>query len=185
MRADTPQAGGTPWPLYAAPLYPPLAGLIVKAGTFQILVNGTSVCQDTSVSFIPYNNQGGNCIGTGIDPTNTFVNFATGDYQVTFTSPPAANAVITASWTDVTPVNSSSGTTARPGNYDFVGDGTPNVGWVTSTYSKSPGGVNAHLFMGGITLQTILRNEGFPFGVGEREAMDWLSQLATQASSRA
>ena len=175
MRADTPQTGGTPWPSYTQILFPPLTSLNVKAGTFQILVNGTVVCQDTTIPMVPYNNQGGNCIGSGVDPTKTFVNFQTGDYQVTFTSPPGANAVITASWTDVASVDVSTGTTTRPAGYDFVGDGTPNVGYVTANYSKSPGGVNAHLFMGGITFQSIVQNPGYPFGVGAEQAIAWLS----------
>ena len=176
MRADTPQSGGTPWPLYSGqvfyPFFSSFGSTLVKAGTFKISVNGSVVCQDPTVPFTPYNNQSGNCTGAGI--ASSFVNFVTGDYQVTFSSPPAANAVITSSWINIISPDNGSSAFERPGGYDFLGDGTPNVGYVTSVYSKSPGGVSAHIFAGGQGVQTVLRNQGYPFVLGYSQAVSWL-----------
>ena len=176
MRADFPQTGGTPWPLYTGqvfyPFFSTFGATLVKAGTFKISVNGTVVCQDTTVPLTPYNNQSGNCTGAGI--ASSFVNFMTGDYQVTFSSPPAANAVVTASWTNIISPDNGNLSSERPGAYDLFGDGTPNVGYVTSLYSKSPGGVSAHIFAGGQGVQTVLRDQGYPFALGYSQAVSWL-----------
>ena len=99
---------------------------MMQAGTFKVSVNGTVVCQDTQT--FQYNSPGGNCTGAGI--SSGFVNYQTGDYAVTFSSAPAANAVITATWTNIispeavlqnsTPLLASQ---ARPTGIDFMGDG--------------------------------------------------------------
>ena len=176
MRSDT---GTSPWPLYSGQISYPLIGngnfgqMLVKAGTFNISVNGTVVCQDTTPLWTPFNNQGGNCTGAGV--ASSFVNYQTGDYQVTFTSAPAANAVITASWTNLVSPDNGNLSAERPGGYDFFGDpGVPAVGYVSSVYSKSPGGVNAHIYMGGQAAQAILGVQGFPFGVGYSNMVSWL-----------
>ena len=85
MRGDL---GATPWPNYnvqanAGSSYNFVNGgfgtQFIKAGTFKITADdGTVVCQDTNV--FAYNLIGGNCTGAGI--TSSFVNYATGDYQV-------------------------------------------------------------------------------------------------------
>ena len=97
MRADP--AGGAPWPNFNLQ-YKGLTTIgdtpIIKAGTFQLSVNGTVVCQDSNT--FAYNETGGNCTGAGI--TSSFVNYQTGDYEVTFSSPPTGP--ITATWTNIT-----------------------------------------------------------------------------------
>ena len=140
MRADPTAAlipfgqTTTPWPAFNAQLSGVLpiglAGFgteLIKAGTFSITVNGTPVCQDGSVTggvFTPapfaYNNTGGNCVtlpGSPLTVSTSFVNYQTGDYQVTLTTAPASNAIITASWTNIIspegPGNSGSPASAR------------------------------------------------------------------------
>ena len=180
MRADT---GSTPWPMYVGqggfPFFTSFGQMLVKAGTFKILVNGTVVCQDTTLPMTPYNNQGGNCTtvsnGLGLSVSSSFEDFMTGDYSVTFSSAPAANAAITASWTSLVSPDNGSLPFERPGQYDFFGTpDLPNVGPVTSLYSKSPGGVSAHIFTGGQSVETILLRDGFPFGLGYSQAISWL-----------
>ena len=81
--------GGFGWPL-------------IKAGTFKIIDTdpatgiGTTVCQDTAA--FAYNQTGGNCTGAGV---SGFVNYQTGDYQITFSTAPLSGHAITASWTNI------------------------------------------------------------------------------------
>ena len=50
---------------------------LIQVGTFQILVNGTVVCQDLST--FAYNRQTGNCVGAGV--SSAWVNYVTGGFQ--------------------------------------------------------------------------------------------------------
>ena len=177
MRADFPQSGGTPWPLYtqfvAWPFFTAFGVDLVKAGTFEISVNGTVVCQDTTVPMTPYNNQGGNCTDSSGNNLG-WVDFQTGDYQFTPLSAPPANAVIIASWTHIVSPDNGINTFERPAGYDFFGDATPNVGPVTSIVSKSPGGVSAHVFQGAQDLVGTITRQGYPFTPGFSQSIDWL-----------
>ena len=107
---------------------------LIKAGTFSLSVNGSVVCTDSNTTV--YNVMGGNCTGAGI--ASSFVNYATGDYQVTFSSPPANNAVITASWTEIVSPDGSNLVNVY-NNLDYVGDGTATGGFLSSVYSQDAG----------------------------------------------
>ena len=135
MRADP--AGGAPWPNFDLQGNGLAFGdsPIVKAGTFKISVNGTTVCQDNQT--FAYNQTGGNCTGAGI--TSSFVNYQTGDYQVTFSSPPTGPIVAT--WTSITSPGGSVGQFFRAQNLDLFGDGTCDSGYISSMFCKTPGGV--------------------------------------------
>jgi hypothetical protein len=85
----------------------------------KISVNGTVVCQDNTV--FAYNNLGGNCTGAGI--SSSFVNCQSGDYEVVFSTAPANNAVITASWTNLMTPDPQNTALARPTELDWFGDG--------------------------------------------------------------
>ena len=101
--------GGALWPsLTAQPVTIPIysssgTGLegnpVVGVGTFQVLVNGTAVCQDTSA--FAYNIQVGNCtdLGGGV-VSSGWVNYVSGSYSITFATAPAANSTIVAKWTN-------------------------------------------------------------------------------------
>ena len=177
MSADIPQSGGTPWPQSSNeggfPLFTTFGYVMIKAGTFKISVNGTVVCQDTSVPLMPYNNQTGNCTDSGGHNLG-WVDYMTADYQWTPLSPPAANAVIIASWVDYISPDNGTLLYQRPAAYDFFGDGTPNVGPVASALSKSPAGVSAHIFAGGQGLQGTLIRQGYPYGVPYSREISWL-----------
>ena len=158
MRADP--AGGplglpssAPWPLnYIAqqatlPFISAGGGFgaeMIQAGTFKILqtVSGvtTTLCQDTTV--FAYNNLGGNCTGAGV--SSSFVNYLSGDYGVTFSSPPPSGAVLVATWTNIASPNSATGASARPHGLDFIGDG--KNGAVSALMAKTPGGMNGHVW---------------------------------------
>lgn len=175
LRADL---GATPWPAYniqSVSLSFVNGGFgteLVQAGTFKITVNGTVVCQDTNT--FAYNSQGGNCAGAGI--SSSFVNYATGDYQVTFSSPPANNAVITASWTNIiSPDANQTPLQNRPQGFDFFGNGNPQSGPMSSILAKTPGGVTAHVFAGGVSDDKGISSPGFQFGApAYTQAVSWL-----------
>ena len=109
---------------------------LIQAGTFQILVNGTAVCQDTST--FAYNQQVGDCVGAGV--SSAWVNYVTGGFSVTFSSPPASNATIIAKWTNIMSTNSSGGNE----QLDWVGNTSATSGVLASVAAKT-GGVNAYL----------------------------------------
>ncbi len=109
---------------------------LIQAGTFQVLVNGTAVCQDTST--FAYNTQVGNCVGAGV--SSAWVNYLTGGFSVTFSSPPASNATIVAKWTNIMSSNSSGGNE----QLDWVGNTAPTSGVLASVAAKT-GGINAYL----------------------------------------
>lgn len=158
MRADPTPAmipfglSSTPYPTYnfqtgsCCTLGSGFGAYLIKAGTFQITDNGTVVCQDSQT--FAYSNTGGNCTGAGI--SSSFVNYQTGDYQISFTSAPTTGHVITAQWVNIAaPESVNAALTSRPQGMDFFGDGTASSGSVTTTALQSPAGVNAHVFMGG------------------------------------
>ena len=176
MRLDPP--GGAPWPGYnvqSVSLSFVNGGFgteLVQAGTFQISVNGTTVCQDTNT--FAYNSQSGNCSGAGI--TSSFVNYATGDYEVTFSAPPSNGHALTSSWTNIiSPDANQSPALNRPQGIDFFGDGGAQSGPMSSILAKTPGGVTAHVFAGGISDDKILSLSGFQFGApAYTQAVSWL-----------
>ncbi len=142
-------AGGALWPSLqvqpsSIPVYfsgPTAIGgePLMQAGTFQVLVNGTPVCQDTST--FAYNIQAGNCtdLGGGI-VSSGWVNYVTGAYSIAFSSAPASNATIVARWTNIMSSNSSNGNE----QIDWMGGTSPTSGVFASVAAKT-GGVNAYL----------------------------------------
>jgi hypothetical protein len=193
MRADAPAsllpfgATTTPWPNLniqtngATSVYG-FAGFgwpLVKAGTFKVTVNGATVCQDSGT--FAYSNTGGNCAGAGV---TGFVNYQTGDYQINFTTAPASNAAIIASWTNIVSpqtVNGALNGLSRPTGIDFFGDGTSQSGADSALFSKAPGGVNGHIFSGEGTDKGYMMNQngpsnvGYQFGgIGYSQMISWL-----------
>ena len=174
MRADP--SGGAPTPAYNPQAFSVSATTygytLIKAGTFSLSVNGTVVCTDSNTAV--YNVMGGNCTGAGI--ASSFVNYATGDYQVTFSTPPANNAVITASWTEIVspdgPHPSASNNVYN--NLDYVGDGTPTGGFLSSVYSRTPGGVSGHIYASTNSDIYLAFPTGYPLGgVGLTQMVSW------------
>ncbi len=174
MRADP--VGGAPAPLEFLQINGlPLIGngsfgqQLMQAGTFKITVNGTVVCQDTTV--FAYNNLGGNCTGAGI--TSSFVNYNSGDYEVVFNSPPANSAVIVASWTNIVTPDVGNTATERPQGLDFFGDG--KFGAMSSLFTKVPGGVNGHIFGDGIGDAGLITLPGYAIGgPGYTQQTSWI-----------
>ena len=160
---------------------------LVKAGTFKITDTdpatgiATTLCQDSQA--FAYNNTGGNCtpiVGASPAVASAFVNYQTGDYQVTFSTAPTSGHAITASWTnDISPetiVNAQS----RPQGFDFLGDGTSQGGPVSSQFSELPGGVTGQIFSTEGTdkayyLNTSGGTTGYQFGgIGYSQMVSWL-----------
>ena len=143
---------------------------LVKAGTFKITDTDpatgfpTTVCQDSSV--FAYNQTGGNC--TGANVASSFVNYQTGDYQITFTSghAPLSGHAITAIWTNIISPDALASSLNRPQGLDFFGDGTAQSGADSALFSKAPGGVNGHIYSGEGTDKTYMFNSGGPTNVG-------------------
>jgi fibronectin-binding autotransporter adhesin len=148
MRADPIGGALTPnWnpQVNGVPSIAQYATNIMEAGTFSVSVNGTVVCTDSNTAV--WNIMGGNCTGAGI--SSSFVNYVTGDYQITFSSAPAANAVITASWTEiVSPDGNDPNAINTYANLDLVGNGTATGGFLSAAYSRMPGGSSGHIFAG-------------------------------------
>jgi hypothetical protein len=183
VSSETMQAnlGTPPWPGYN--IQGPSLSFVnggfgtewIQAGTFKITVNGTVVCQDSSV--FAYNVQGGNCTDSGSHVVSSgWVNYTTGDYGITFSSPPASNAVITASWTNIiSPDGNQTPATNRPLAVDFFGNGNPQSGPFSSIFAKTPGGSSGHIFAGGISDEAVIVNMGYPLGaVGYTQTVSWL-----------
>jgi hypothetical protein len=154
---------------------------LVKAGTFSVSVNGTVVCEDSAT--FAYNQTGGNCTGATI--ASSFVNYQTGDYQITFTSgnAPASGASIVASWTNIiSPETLASASLTKVQGVDFFGDSTgPQSGADANLFSKAPGGVNGHIYSGEGTDKTYMLNAagpsnvGYQFGgIGYSQMVSWL-----------
>ena len=194
MRADPPAgwspgatAAGAPWPNLniqttggSAYGWAGFGWPLVKAGTFKVSVNGTVVCQDSAT--FAYNQTGGNCTGATI--ASSFVNYQTGDYQITFTSgnAPASNAAIIASWTNiVSPETLVNASLTKVQGVDWFGDGTCQSGVDLALFCKTPGGVNGHIFSGeGTDLGYALQSNagayaGYQFGgIGYSQMVSWL-----------
>ena len=171
MRADP--SGGAPAPYYNPAAYS-LAQTtygysLIKAGTFSLSVNGAVACTDSNTAV--YNVMGGNCAGAGV--SSSFVNYATGDYQVTFSTPPANNAVITASWKEIISPDGSNLVNVY-NNLDYVGDGTATGGFLSSVYSRTPGGVSGHIYAATSSDVYQFYNNGYPLGgVGQTQMISW------------
>jgi hypothetical protein len=195
LRADPPLSmipfGGTttPWPNFniqtnGSTVYG-FAGFgqpIVKAGTFKIIDTdpatgiGTTVCQDSQT--FAYNQTGGDCSGTGI---SAFVNYQTGDYQVTFTTAPLAGHAINASWNNIVSPEVASSAFNRPQNLDTFGDGGEQSGYVSSQFSKYPGGVSAQMWISQGSDTNYMFNvldpvrTGYEYGgIGYSQMISWL-----------
>jgi len=114
----------------------------IKPGTFSVSVGGTKVCDDSAFTF-DYTKFGGTCAGAGI--ASSFVNYQTGAYQVTFSTPPANGAAINATWTNLM---SDDQTGVSPNYYPELVDwfGFPNdsaSGLWAATFDKFPSGASA------------------------------------------
>jgi hypothetical protein len=175
MRVDP--VGGTPMPNFNAQTGNNQCSLggfgacLIKAGTFQITDNGTVVCQDSQT--FAYDNTGGNCTGAGI--ASSFVNYQTGDYQVSFSTAPASGHVLTASWTNIVSPEGNQTQFNRPTNLDFFGDGTAQGGPVSAMEAKAPGGISGHINLGFSTDLSLVQAGGYPIGaVGYAQQLSWL-----------
>ena len=143
-------AGGAAWPnsniqAYSFPVVNSAAGAtygaqVIQMGTFSLSVNGTQVCADNA-SFA-YNVYGGACAGAGI--ASSFINYNTGAYEITFSSPPALGAIIQASWTNIISRNGTNGSE----QVDVFGNGSATSGFWSAAFEKYPGGASAHAFGG-------------------------------------
>jgi hypothetical protein len=143
-------AGGAAWPnsniqatafpVAGAAGFPTYGQQVVQMGTFSLSVNGTQVCADNA-SFA-YNVYGGQCTGAGI--ASSFINYSTGAYEITFSSPPASGAIIQASWTNIVSRNATNGAE----QVDIFGDGAATSGFWSAAFEKYPGGASAHAFAG-------------------------------------
>ena len=102
---------------------------VIQMGTFSLSVNGTQVCADTA-SFA-YNVYGGACTGAGI--ASSFINYTTGAYEITFSSPPARGAIIQASWTNIVSRNATNGSE----QVDMFGNGTATSGFWSAACSRN------------------------------------------------
>jgi hypothetical protein len=191
LRADptpamTPFGGPTPWPNLnlqqnGSGVYG-FAGFgwpLIKAGTFTVSVNGAVVCQDSQT--FAYNQTGGNCTGATI--ASSFVNYQTGDYQITFTSgnAPASSAAIVASWTNIVSPETVASSLSRPQGIDFFGDGTCQSGPDSALFCKAPGGVNGHIYSGEGTDKNYMMNtfgpafSGYQYGgLSYSQMVSWL-----------
>lgn len=197
MRADAPAsllpfgATTTPWPNLniqqngsAAYAFSGFGTQLVKAGTFKITDTDpatgipTTICQDSQV--FAYNNTGGNC--TGANVASSFVNYQTGDYQITFASghAPLSGHAITAIWTNIISPDAFA-TSNRPQGLDFFGDGTPQSGADSALFAKAPGGINGHIYSGEGTDKQYMFNSlgptnvGYQYGgLGYSQMISWL-----------
>ncbi len=166
-------SGGTPWPnvnlYYNGGQFAKNgtnSGQVIKYGTFSLTVNGTQVCSDAST--FSYSAQGGTCAGAGI--ASSFINYATGDYEIVFSSPPANNAIILASWTNIVSHNA----TGADELVDVVGDGSATTGGWSSTYEKLPGGGSAHIYAGCVQDYGQFLFQGYALGaIGLSQQISW------------
>jgi hypothetical protein len=180
MRVDP--VGGAPWPNFNYQFNgtPPAIGtgfgaFLIKAGTFQVMDNGTVVCQDSQT--FAYDITGGNCTGAGI--ASSFINYQTGDYQITFSTAPASGRVISASWTNVTSPEAVNNQYSRPTNIDFLGDGTSQGGSVSSMEAKAPAGVSGHIYAGCSTDNTFITMAGSTANIGIQYGEVGYSQMVS------
>ena len=104
---------------------------VIQVGTFEVLVNGSVVCTDSTT--FSYNVVAGNCTGTGV---TGWVNYFTGAYSITFTTAPANNAPIVAQYTNLM----SGNITEAYEQLDWFGNGT-RTGGILSAVSANTGGI--------------------------------------------
>ena len=173
MRADP--AGGAPAPYFnGQAIQLPITSFgqqLMKAGTFSISVGGSVVCTDTNTTV--YSVMGGNCTGATI--ASSFVNYLTGDYQVTFSAgnAPPSGAVITASWTEIVSPDGSNLVNVF-NNLDYTGDGTATGGFLSSVFARTPGGDSGHILGGCSSDAYTIYPMGYPSGaVGLSQEMSW------------
>ena len=167
-------SGGAAWPNAYPQVAKPMAqnggygAQLIKFGTFSLSVNGTQVCSDTATTF-SYTPQGSACSGAGI--ASSFINYVTGDYDIVFSSPPAANAIIQASWTNINSRNATSGGE----QIDDVGDGTASSGGWSSGYAAFPGGMSAHAYAGCVQDQAQFQiQQNYALGaIGLAQQISW------------
>jgi hypothetical protein len=184
-RADP--VGGAPWPnlniQQAGTAVYGFGGFgvpLIKAGTFAVSDNGAVLCQDTNT--FAYNQTGGTCIGATV--ASSFVNYQTGDYQITFTSghAPLSGHAITASWTNIISPEAFTTSLNRPQGLDFFGDSTgAQSGADAALFAKAPGGVNGHIYSGEGTDHAYMLNSlspsniGYQYGgLGYSQMVSWL-----------
>ena len=108
---------------------------VIQAGSFEVFVNGSVVCTDSST--FAYDIQVGNCTGSGV---SGWVNYVNGSYSITFNSAPASGAAIVAEWTNIMSLNNAGGNE----NVDWTGGSAPTSGILAAIAAKT-GGVNAYL----------------------------------------
>jgi hypothetical protein len=96
----------------------------------------------------------GTCAGAGI--TKSFINYGSGDFYLQFSSPPANNAPIVASWTHYTDPALFQGSLT---NVDWVGNGSPTSGIISGSLSSLPSGATA-------VLQGQCSNDATTLGLG-------------------
>ena len=92
-----------------------------------------------------------------------FVNYQTGDYDITFTSgnAPGSGLPIVATWTNIISPEAASTSLSRAQPVDFFGDGTSQSGPDSALFNKAPGGINGHIYSGeGTDLQYIINQNG-------------------------
>lgn len=147
---------------------------VIQAGTFKVMKNGVVVCQDTTP--FSYNIMGGNCTGTGV---SGFVYYGTGDYSLTFTTPPLGGStpdVLTATWTNlVSPDTFASPLVNHPQNFDFMGNGVAQSGQMTAMLATAPGGLSSHIIGGDISDDGVFAKQGYANGsVGLSQEQSWL-----------
>ena len=112
----------------------------IRAGSLVIKVNGVITCQDAATP--TYNLQGATFACAGAAANSSWVDYATGAFSITFASPPANTASITASWTVLADPLFTGGSTPSA-QTDWVGYGPANSGVVSSAITKVPGGLSA------------------------------------------
>ena len=130
----------------------------IKAGTFAVKVDGSTVCSDSQT--FAWNQMSGACTGTF---ASGFINYVTGDYQITFISghAPASGSSIIASWTAIISPEPFAAANNRPQNLDYFGDaGGPTTGAVEALFNKAPGGINGHIYSAEGTDYGLIANNG-------------------------
>ncbi len=187
LRADPPASlipfGGatTPWPnlniqsLQSGGVFG-FGGFgwpVVKAGTFEIIDTTTStvLCQDSQT--FAYNQVASTSLGAGC---SGFVNYQTGDYEVTLTSAPASADAIIASWTNIISPQTLSNSFNRLQGLDLFGGVGAQTGYVASQFAKFPGGVNGEIWSSqGSDFNNPAAYAGYEIsGIGYSQMISWL-----------
>ena len=113
------------------------AAPLVGAGTFQLLVNGVDVCDDSATVF-SYNLQAGTCTGgSGGTLVTGSINYVTGAGTFTFATAPTSGAIINAQYTNLMSNNVSEAYE----QIDWFGFKTGRTGGVMQSVAAGTGGV--------------------------------------------